>query len=55
MRSGDELVKYPMTNNMTKNLDVFGAFMKSKIFGKKDFRLVIAIHGHETLYWKTSC
>ena len=50
MRSGDELVKYPMTNSMVINLDVFGAFMKCRIVGKKDCSLVITIHGHDTMY-----
>ena len=53
MRSGDEPIKYPMTNSMAINLDFFGAFMKSRIFGKKDCILVITIHGHGTLYRKT--
>ena len=42
-----------MTNSMTINLDVFGVFMKSMNVGNKDYNLVITIHGHGTLYWKT--
>ena len=53
MRSGDEPVKYPMTNSITINLGVFGAFMKSRIVGKKYCSLVTIIHGHGTLYLKT--
>ena len=49
MRSGDEHIKYLMVNSMAINLDVFGAFMKSRIVGKKDYNLVITIHGHSTL------
>ena len=44
MRSGDEPVKYPMMNSMITNHDVFGAFMKSRIIGKKNGSLVITIH-----------
>ena len=47
---GDELVKYSMANSMTINYDIF---MKSRIVGKKDYNLVITIHGHSTWYWKT--
>ena len=53
MRSDDELVKYPMMNSIVINLDVFGAFMKSRIVGKKDCSLVITIHGYDTMYSKT--
>ena len=44
--SGDKLVKYPMANSMEINLDMLGMFMKIRIVGKKDFSLVITIHGH---------
>ena len=50
IRSGDELVKYPMTNSMTMNLDMLGMFIKGRIIDKKDCSLVITIHGHVTLY-----
>ena len=50
MRCDDEPVKYPMVNSMTTNLDVF---MKNRIVGKKDCSLIITIHEHGTLYWKT--
>ena len=36
IRSGDELVKYPVANSMTINLDMLGTFMKSWIVGKKE-------------------
>ena len=49
MKSDDKPIKYLMTNSMTINLNVFGAFMKIKIVGKKDCSLVITIHGHGTL------
>ena len=50
IRSGDEPVKYSMANSMTINLNMLGTFMTSRIVGKKDCRLVITIHGHDTLY-----
>ena len=53
MRSGDEPIKCLMANSMTISLDVFGAFMKNRIVGKKYCSLVITRHGHGTLYWKT--
>ena len=46
MRSGNEPIKYLMVNSMTINLDVFGDFMKSNIVSKKDYSLIITIHGH---------
>ena len=52
IRSGDKLVKYLMTKSMPINLDMLGMFKKSRIVGKKDYSLVIIIHGHGTLYWK---
>ena len=36
IRGGDELVKYPVANSMTINLDMLGTFMKSGIVGKKE-------------------
>ena len=53
MKSGDKLVKYSMANSMAINLNVFGPFMKVRIVGKKDCSLVITIHEHATLCWKT--
>ena len=50
IRSGDEPYKYSMANSLAINLDMLGAFMKSRIVGNKDFSLVITIHGHGTLY-----
>ena len=35
MRSGDELVKYQMSNSMAINLHVFGGFMKSRLLTRK--------------------
>ena len=53
IKSSDEPIKYPMTNSMPINLDMLGTFMKSRIVEKKNCCLVIKIHGHDTLYWKT--
>ena len=52
-RSDDEPIQYLMTNSVTINLNMFGMFMKSRILGKKDYILIITIHGHGTMYWKT--
>ena len=53
IKSGDEPVKYLTTNIMAINLDILSSFMKSSIVGKKVCCLVITIHGHAILYWKT--
>ena len=53
IRSGDELVKYMMVNSIQINLDVFSTLKKSRIIDKKDWTLVITLHRHDTMYWKT--
>ena len=53
IKSGDEPIKYPMVNSMAINLNILGMFMKNRIVGKKYCSLVITIHGHGPLYWKT--
>ena len=52
MLSPHEPIKNLMANSIVINLNVFGAFMKSRIVGNKDCNLVITIHGHGTLYCK---
>ena len=47
----DKPDKYLIANSMTINLNVFGAFMKSKNVGKKDYILVFTIHGHVLLLY----
>ena len=41
------------SSSMIINLNVLGAFIESRIVGKKDGSLVIIIHGHDILYRKT--
>ena len=47
IRSGNEPIKYLMANNMAINFDMLGAFMKSRIVGKR-----LQLGFHNTWAWQ---
>ena len=53
MRSRNKSGKNSITDGMAVNLNMFGAFVKGWIVGDEDGGLVVAIHWHSFLYWKT--